>query len=102
MGSSVGGGQVVISAIDGFPVELNGKLPAILTLHRDRPGVISLVSGALAAAGVNIAAMRVFRANKGGLASMVIECDQAVPTSIVNLIAALEPMESVRFINSVQ
>ena len=32
---------------------------------------------------------------------MVIECDQVVPEPIVNLVAALEPMQSVRFIRNV-
>ena len=33
VGSSVGGGQVQVTEIDGFPVELTGRLPAILTVH---------------------------------------------------------------------
>ena len=88
VGSSVGGGQVQVSEIDGFPVELTGRLPAILT-------------STLANAGVNIATMRLFRSDKGGMASMVIECDEAVPQEIINLISALQQIESVRFIASV-
>ena len=101
IGSSVGGGQVRVTEIDGFPVELTGRLPAILTVHADARGIIALVTSTLANAGVNIATMRVFRNNKGGLASMVIECDQAVPLEIINLIGALQQIESVRFIASV-
>ena len=101
MGSSVGGGQVKVTEIDGFPVELTGRLPAILTVHIDTRGVIALVSSTLANAGVNIATMRLFRSNKGGMASMVIECDEAVPQEILNLIGALQQIESVRFIASV-
>lgn len=101
VGASVGGGQVRVTEIDGFPVELTGRLPAILTVHADARGVIALVTSTLANAGVNIATMRLFRSNKGGVASMVIECDQAVPQEIINLIGALRQIESVRFINSV-
>ena len=101
MGSSVGGGQVKVTEIDGFPVELTGRLPAILTVHIDTRGVIALVTSTLANAGVNIATMRLFRSNKGGMASMVIECDEAVPQEILNLIGALQQIESVRFIASV-
>ena len=100
-GSSVGGGQVKVTEIDGFPVELTGRLPAILTVHIDTRGVIALVTSTLANAGVNIATMRLFRSNKGGMASMVIECDEAVPQEILNLIGALQQIESVRFIASV-
>ena len=101
IGASVGGGQVQVNSIDGFPVELTGKLPAILTVHEDRRGIIALVTSTLANAGVNVATMRVFRSNKGGLASMVIECDEDVPQGIINLIAALQQIHSVRFIASV-
>lgn len=101
VGSSIGGGQVMVTEIDGFPVELTGRLPAVLTVHVDARGIIALVTSTLANAGVNIATMRVFRDNKGGMASMVIECDEAVPQEILNLIAALPQMESVRFIASV-
>lgn len=101
VGSSVGGGQVKVTEIDGFPVELTGRLPAILTVHKDTRGVIALVTSTLANAGVNIATMRLFRSDKGGMASMVIECDQAVPQEILNLIGALQQIHSVRFIASV-
>ena len=101
VGSSVGGGQVQVTEIDGFPVELTGRLPAILTVHIDTRGVIALVTSTLANAGVNIATMRLFRSDKGGMASMVIECDEAVPQEIINLISALQQIESVRFIASV-
>ena len=83
------------------PVELTGRLPAILTVHIDTRGVIALVTSTLANAGVNIATMRLFRSDKGGMASMVIECDEAVPQEIINLISALQQIESVRFIASV-
>ena len=101
VGSSVGGGQVKVTEIDGFPVELTGRLPAILTVHIDTRGVIALVTSTLANAEVNIATMRLFRSDKGGMASMVIECDEAVPQEILNLIGALQQIESVRFIASV-
>lgn len=101
VGSSVGGGQVMVTEIDGFPVELTGRLPAILTVHCDMRGVIALVTSTLANAGVNVATMRLFRTDKGGVASMVIECDEAVPVEIINLIGALQQIKSVRFIASV-
>ncbi|MEG1727460.1 MAG: L-serine ammonia-lyase, iron-sulfur-dependent subunit beta [Acidaminococcaceae bacterium] len=100
-GSSIGGGQVLITEIDGCPVELNGCLPGVLVAHRDRRGVIAIVSSALAAAGINIASMRVFRVKKGGIATMIIECDQKVPAEAIASIQALEAVESVRFINNV-
>ncbi|MDD3396181.1 MAG: L-serine ammonia-lyase, iron-sulfur-dependent subunit beta [Acidaminococcaceae bacterium] len=102
VGSSIGAGQVVVSAIDDFPVELSGKLPAVLVVHKDRPGVIAKVSSVLAEAKVNIAGMRVYRDNKGGSATMILECDQAVPTEALTRIETLDNVVSVRFVNNVQ
>ena len=100
-GSSIGGGQVSVTEIDDFPVELSGRLPGVLVLHRDQCGVIALVSGQLAEAGINIAGMRVFRAGKGGLAIMIIECDQKVAPETLEKITHLMAVKSVRFINNV-
>ena len=80
---------------------MDGKLPALLVSHTDKPGVIALVSSTLASASVNIATMRVFRKNKGGLATMVLECDQKVQPAIVQLLAALPHIDTVRFVDSV-
>lgn len=71
----MGGGRVSISEIDGFIVDINGQMPILLTIHNDKPGIIALVSSILSNSGINIAQMKVFRQNKGGLASMVIEID---------------------------
>ena len=100
-GSSIGGGQVSVTEIDDFPVELSGRLPGVLVLHRDQCGVIALVSGQLAEACINIAGMRVFRTGKGGLAIMIIECDQKVAPDTLEKITHLMAVESVRFINNV-
>lgn len=97
-GSSIGGGQVLINNIDGMDMELTGKLPAILTTHIDKRGVLSLISGILANAGVNIATMRLFRDDKGGVASMVIECDNDVPKWVLATLQNLEFIINVRFV----
>ena len=87
-----------LTAADGARCDIVGSS---LTVHIDTRGVIALVTSTLANAGVNIATMRLFRSDKGGMASMVIECDEAVPQEIINLISALQQIESVRFIASV-
>ncbi len=97
-GASTGGGQVVVTEIDGFPVELNGQFPTILTMHKDRPGAIALVTSILSTQGVNIAQMRVFRHEKGGLAAMIVETDQAIGDVELEVIQKLPHIQSVRFI----
>jgi L-serine dehydratase len=96
IGASIGGGRVVITNIDDFPVEFSGEFPAILTMHKDRPGAIALVTSILSTQGVNVAQMRVFRKQKGGLAAMIVETDQPVDDEEMEVIAKLPHMQSVR------
>ena len=44
VGASVGGGQIVVTRVDGFPVELTGVLPALFVPHRDDSLSIPFVS----------------------------------------------------------
>lgn len=102
VGSSVGGGQVLVTEIDGFPVELTGKLPAVLVMHVDRRGMIAQVTTHIAKAGINIATMRMFRDTKGGNAVMILECDHEIPQEALDIISVLPLVESVRFVACVQ
>jgi len=96
IGSSIGGGRVSITNIDDFPVEFSGEFPAILTMHNDRPGAIALVTSILSTHGVNVAQMRVFRKQKGGLAAMIVETDQPVADAELEVIRKLPHIDSVR------
>lgn len=100
-GSSVGGGRVVVTNIDDFPVEFSGEFPAILTMHRDRPGAIALVTSILSTQGVNVAQMKVFRKQKGGLAAMIVETDQPIDDTAFAAIGKLPHIQSVRRIQLV-
>ncbi|SFL31115.1 L-serine ammonia-lyase, iron-sulfur-dependent subunit beta [Pelosinus propionicus] len=100
-GASIGGGRVVVTNIDDFPVEFNGDFPAILTMHRDRPGAIALVTSILSTQGVNVAQMKVFRKQKGGLAAMIVETDQPIDDAAFEVIGKLPHIQSVRRIQLV-
>jgi len=95
-GSSLGGGDVVISSIDGFEVEANGELPLLIVDHTDRPGEIAAVTGILANGGVNIAEMRVSRERRGARALMLIETDVEVDATSVASVRELPGVAAVR------
>lgn len=78
-GVSIGGGNIVVTAIDDFTVQLTGEYPTLITRHRDQPGMVSEVTGVLALHHVNIAFLRLARAEKGAAALMVVETDQQIP-----------------------
>lgn len=98
MGSSVGGGSVVITRINGFAVELTGEYNTLLTIHHDRKGVIAAVTAILAEADINIAFMRVSRQERGANALMLIEVDQPVAVWVLEQIRALGAVEQAMMI----
>lgn len=81
-GASVGGGNIEIQEINGMEVSFGCEYPTLLVFHRDRPGIISRVTGILAEQGINIAFMRVFRNSKWENACMVIETDSEISYEI--------------------
>lgn len=99
MGSSIGGGNIVVNEIDSEKVEFYGDYPTLLIKHKDLPGMLSKVSALISDANVNIAFLRVFRKAKGKTATMVFETDTAIPESTINKIEKLKNVENVRVIN---
>lgn len=95
-GSSVGGADVVLTAIDDYDVMISGDLPVLIVEHVDQPGVIAAVSATLARFGVNIASMEVSRERRGARALMVIETDQPVHGETLAAVAAAIGVREVR------
>lgn len=98
VGSSVGGGNILITKIDNFPVELTGNYHTLIVPHDDQPGSIAAVSALLAHVQVNIAQMRVFREIRGSQAMMVIETDEPIPKEVVTAINAMPKIHNVALI----
>ncbi|SPF54986.1 putative L-serine dehydratase, beta chain [Candidatus Desulfosporosinus infrequens] len=102
LGSSIGGGSIVIKEINGFQVEIRGDYPTLVILHRDFSGVVAQVTLLLATAQINIASMRVSREKKGAQALMILETDQKTDEAVLGLmrklpkiyqVLAIEPLE---------
>lgn len=100
-GSSLGGGDVVVTLIDDFPVEITGELPVLLVVHHDQPGVVAAVTARLAADVINIAGMQVSRERRGARALMLIATDQPVPEEVAASVAAIDGVTSVRQVPAV-
>lgn len=100
-GSSVGGGNVVISQIQDFQIHANGELPLLVIAHTDQPGVIHAVTGMLNEAGINIAGMNVSREMRGARALMLIECDARPDATTLKRILKQTQVHSVRFVPAI-
>ncbi len=102
LGSSRGGGNILVEKINGFDVHLDGKYPSLWILHYDRPGMVGKIASLLAEKQINIAYMRLERSQPRGLASMTIECDDPLEKELIEEIRQKEFVQSCRYIPRVR
>lgn len=88
-GSSLGAGRILVSHIDGFPVEVHGNYHTIVLVAEDIRGSIARIAGLLADHGLNIASLRLTRKERGGDAFMMIELDEQPDENVRDEIRAL-------------
>lgn len=100
LGSSIGGGNIIITEINGDQVEFTGTYPTILLKYVDKKGMISRFSSILANNELNIASMKVTR--EGNIATLLCELDTEADEKTIDEISKLEGITNVRFINPVR
>lgn len=101
MGSSIGGGSIIIIEVNGNSVEFTGDYPTLIISHMDVPGSVSKVTSILYFEGINIAYMKVFRSQKGKLATMVFEVDHKINSHTIDQIMDIESIVKVVNINPI-
>jgi L-serine dehydratase len=89
VGSSLGAGRVLVTEVDGYPVEVTGNYYTILILAQDIKGSIARVTRILSDHDINIATLKLTRKQRGGDAFMVIECDDPPGEEVRDEIRAL-------------
>lgn len=100
VGSSIGGGRILIIKIGDTDVEIDGDYSTLITKHQDRPGIIAKVSTILSKHKVNIAFMKVFRQMKGANASLIVQVDDNISDETIEEIKKSDGMIDVKFIKS--
>ena len=101
-GSSIGGGSIIITEVDGEEVEFTGAYPTLIISHKDIPGQVSKVTTLLYTQGINIAYMKVFRHHRGDTATMVFETDDNIPQALLDCITGIMDVKSVTYISPVK
>jgi L-serine dehydratase len=89
VGSSLGAGRVLVTEIDGYPVEVTGGYHTIVLVAEDVRGSVARIAGILADHALNIATLKLTRKQRGGDAFMVIEVDDAPPEELRDELRAL-------------
>ena len=97
IGSSIGGGNIVINNINGNSVEFTGNKSTLILKYNDRKGVVRDVATILADDGLNIATLKVSRENN--IATLVSELDSNVSKKAQNEITSLEYITYSNIIN---
>lgn len=99
IGSSIGGGQIRICSIDGFPLEMSLNMTTLLVINKDTKGIVSQVTRILAENDINIATMKLTRQEKGAMACCVIETDSDIPNEVVEKLQEVPEIQTVKVIN---
>lgn len=82
-GTLLGGGEIRITDIDGFPINVPPSQYMLFTVHLDMPGIIGNIGSLLGGFNVNIASMQVGRKIVRGDAIMVLSIDDPLPENIL-------------------
>lgn len=94
-GKSIGGGNAVITRLNGVDVELTGNYCTLVVEHVDKKGTLAFVTTVLSAYDLNIGSLRLYRESKGKRAYAIIEVDTNVSNQVVS---ALKGVESVTYV----
>ncbi len=100
-GSSLGGGFVRVTRVNGFDVQVSGAYHALLALHTDRPGVIARVASVVADDNGNIATAFSARQRRGGHAMMSMEIDRPLADYGVRYLESLPYIHWLRLLPAV-
>ncbi len=83
-GALLGDGEIRLTDIDEFPINVPPTQHMLFTLHRDMPGIIGKLGSLLGSFNVNIASMQVGRKIVRGDAVMVLSLDDPLPDGILS------------------
>ncbi|MBD2772197.1 phosphoglycerate dehydrogenase [Iningainema tapete] len=82
-GALLGDGEIRLTNLDGFPINVPPSQHMLFTLHRDQPGIIGKLGSLLGSYNVNIASMQVGRKIVRGEAVMALSLDDPLPDGIL-------------------
>ena len=86
-------GELRVTTIDEFPVNVPPSRHMLFTRHRDMPGIIGQLGSVLGEHNVNIASMQVGRKIVRGDAVMVLSIDDPIPADLLQTITAIDGIQ---------
>lgn len=98
-GVSVGGGNILITQLNGMESVFDGHCDTLIIPHKDTQGVIANVAQALSLYNVNIGNFRLARPKKNDLAIITIEVDGLIEDDLVELLKKQPNIDNVTCIH---
>ena len=101
-GKSIGGGNAVITRLNGVDVELTGNYCTLVVEHVDKKGTLAFVTTVLSAYDLNIGSLRLYRESKGKRAYAIIEVDTNVSNQVVSALKGVDSVTNVLVVPAIQ
>ena len=101
-GKSIGGGNAVITRLNGVDGELTGNYCTVVVEHVDKKGTLAFVTTVLSAYDLNIGSLRLYRESKGKRAYAIIEVDTNVSNQVVSALKGVESVTNVLVVPAIQ
>ena len=101
-GKSIGGGNAVITRLNGVDVELTGNYCTLVVEHVDKKGTLAFVTTVLSAYDLNIGSLRLYRESKRKRAYAIIEVDTNVSNQVVSALKGVESVTNVLVVPAIQ
>jgi D-3-phosphoglycerate dehydrogenase len=98
-GALLGDGEIRITNINDFPINVPPTQHMLFTLHRDQPGIIGKIGSLLGSFNVNIASMQVGRKMVRNDAVMVLSIDEPLPEGVLTEITKVSGIRNARTLN---
>jgi L-serine dehydratase len=97
-GSSIGGGNAVINKIDGVDVTVDGSYDTLITIHKDKPGMVNKLTQVFYDELINLAFMKLYREFKGDKAILVAELDEPISPQALQKLRELTDVYKMTYI----
>lgn len=98
IGTSIGGGAIMIVDINGMEIEFRGEYPTILLQYDEQRGVVAYVSSLLAANNYNIESINTEKDKLKNIVTLTIEIDRELSEDLKTVILKAERFNVTKYV----
>ncbi len=99
IGSSIGGGNIIIKNINGLDAGFGGEPNTLVILNQDKIGALVNIANTLSKFNLNIGSMKISRDLKKKIALTWLEADSVIPDEVISALKKYSEIKWVRIIN---